>query len=306
MPFYSRKSKPPLRQPKSDIADQAVAFRRSRTITGTSSSNIRSANEPKSQLKSPRLKEHELKHHRRLLSLGIIGLAGLSGLCVWLLDQYIVTIDTMTSTHTLARPLVVNDYQSAIRDYLNARPAERFRFMLNTDRLNTYVKENNAEVSNIEISGGTGLVAANATVSLRAAVAVWQVNSVKYYVDASGEIYQKNYYQEPVVSVKDESGVTPKTTELIASTRLLRFLGQTVSGLNAAGIGTVTSVTIPGGTLRQLDIALDTRPYRIKTHMDRDAVGQVADAVAALRYLDSKQIIPEYVDVRVSGKAFYR
>ena len=306
MPFYSRKSKTPIRQSKTDIADQGVVFRRSRTLTGTVSSQVTSANEAHGQLKSPRLKEHELKKHRQFLGLGLLGLVFLSGLCVWLLDQYIVTVDTITPTQAVARPLVSRDYQTVINDYLNGRPAERFRFLLNKDRLNAYVKENNPEVASIEIFGVKGLASTGATISLRQAVAVWQVNNVKYYVDANGETYKNNYYSEPVVSVKDESGITPQTTELVASTRLLRFLGQTVSGLNAAGLGTVTSVTIPGGTLRQLDISMSSRSYRIKTHMDREAAGQVSDAVAALHYLDSKQITPEYVDVRVSGKAFYR
>ena len=306
MPLFSRKSKAPLRQPKSDIADQGVFFRRSRTLTGTASSSVSAVNESRSQLKSPRSKERQLKRHQKLLGAGLLGLIALSGLCVWLLDQYIVTVDSVISTQTLARPLVQNDYKKVISDYLGARPAERFRFLLNKDRLNSYVREKRPEVANIDVLGEKGLAATGVTISLRAAVAVWQVNNVKYYVDASGETYQKNYFVEPIVSVKDESGIIPKTNELVASTRLLRFLGQTVAGLNAAGLGTVKNVTIPGGTLRELDIALDSRPYRIKTNMDRDAVGQVTDIIGALHYLDSKHITPEYVDVRVSGKAFYR
>lgn len=307
MLFRSKKAQdPPRRHPKTDIADQGIAFRRSRTLTGTASSNVSSANEPRSQLKSLRLKEHELKKHRRLLIVGLMGLILLSGLCVWLLDQYIVTIDTITTNQTLVRPLAINSYRAVIEEYLDSRPAERFHFLLNKTRFNDYIKIKVPEVSSIELTNGKGLVATNAVVTLRSAVAVWQVKDVKYYVDASGMTYQNNYFTTPVVSVKDESGITPETTALVASTRLLRFLGQTVSGLNAAGLGTVTSVTIPGGTLRELDIAFNNRPYRIKTQMDRDAVGQVADAVAALRYLDSKKITPEYVDVRVSGKAFYR
>jgi hypothetical protein len=40
--------------------------------------------------------------------------------------------------------------------------------------------------------------------------------------------------------------------------------------------------------------------------MDRDPAGQAADIVSAVRYVQQKQINPEYLDVRVASKAFYR
>ena len=306
MLFRSIKNKEVLRRPKMDIEEQGIAFRRSRTLTGTASSNVSSVNESKSQLKSPRLKEHELKKHRRILIVGLFGLVTLSIACVWLLDQYIVSVNSITSSQKLARPLASNDYRFVIQKYLDSHPVERFHFLLHDVQLNEYVRQQRSEVESVHIVNAKGLVTNNAVVTLRRAVAVWQVKEVKYYVDASGETFQNNYFAEPVVSVKDESGIKPDTNQLVASTRLLRFLGQTVAGLNAAGLGAVTSVTIPGGTLRELDVALTSRPYRIKTHMDRDAAGQVSDIIAALKYLDGKKITPEYVDVRISGKAFYR
>lgn len=80
MTFPFRKSPNPIRQPKTDIAEQGFAFRRSRTLTGTASSNVHTVNESNSQLKSHRLKEHELKKHRRILGIGLLGLVALSGL----------------------------------------------------------------------------------------------------------------------------------------------------------------------------------------------------------------------------------
>lgn len=305
MPFWKKKQTLPLRRPQSDIAEQGVVFRRSRTLTGTASSNVSVINESRSQLKSPRLKEHELRKHRRLLVGGFLGLMMLSGGCVWLLDQYIVGITFQSAVSTVT-PLDSSRYQKAVNDYLDSRPLERFRFILKPEALNDYLQTKVPEVQEVMVTGASGLVATDAVVTLRQPVAVWQVNTTKYYVDASGVTYQKNYYSEPQVSVNDQSGVTPQSTELIASSRLLRFLGQLVSGVNASSVGTVTSVTIPAGTLRELDIILTTHPYRIKTHMDREAVGQVADIVSAVTYMDSRQIVPEYIDVRVEGKAFYR
>lgn len=307
MRFLSRKSKEPIRKAHLPSDSDAAIFRRSRTLTGAASSDVRVAtDESRSHLKSPRTKTHELKHHRRLLGLLLVGVVVLSGGCVWLLDQYIIRADTVVATVSPTRPIVIADYQKVFDEYLDAKPMQRFRFLLNGRQLNEMVQSRLPEVGSIEVADAPGLATTTVTIDFRRPVAVWQLADASYYVDASGQTFSKNYYPEPAVSVNDESGLAAETSQVVASNRLLRFLGQTVAGLNAAQIGTVNNVTIPAGTLRQLDITIDTQPYRIKTHMDREAVGQVYDIVSAVNYLSSKQLTPEYVDVRVKGKAFYR
>lgn len=306
MAFQSRKNKPPVRSPKGQVEEQSLAFRRSRTLTGSASSQVSSASESRSQLKSPRLKEHELKKHRKLLFGGFLGTLLLSGGCVWLLDQYVVSIDNLTNSQASSASYQPREYVTTIDKYLSARPLERFRFYLKPELLQQYISAQHPEVSSIQLSGSDGLVSTKGVIEFRQPIAVWQVGSTKYYVDQSGETFKKNHFADPAVSVRDESGIDVQTSQLVASSRLLRFLGQTVAGLNESGIGRVSQVTIPGGTLRQLDIKLDNHPYRIKTHMDREPVGQVADIVSTIKYLDSKSVAPEYVDNRVSGKAYYR
>ena len=75
---------------------------------------------------------------------------------------------------------------------------------------------------------------------------------------------------------------------------------------NASGAGVVESVDLPPNSTRQVDIKLKDRNYIIKTNVDRDPAGQAADIVNTLRYIDAKGIVPAYLDIRVSSKAFYR
>jgi len=62
-----RRQEQPVRQPRMDADEQSYAFRRSRTITGSTTDNVRAAGENRAQLKSPRLHEHSLRKHRRKL-----------------------------------------------------------------------------------------------------------------------------------------------------------------------------------------------------------------------------------------------
>lgn len=307
MKLGSRRSKLSIRNPKSDVQDQSLAFRRSRTLTGSASSTVVSVIEPRSQLKSPRLKEHELRKHRRLLFTAFCGMILLSASCFWLLDQYVGSVTDISSSKAVPTSSYADGtYVESVDDYFESRPLERFMFALQTERLNNFMSMKHPEISSVELTESKGLVDASVNIEFRKPVAVWQVAGTKYYVDQGGETFLNSVYGEPAVTVRDESGINVQSSQLVASSRLLRFLGQTVGGINASGIGTVTQVTIPGGTLRQLDVTLDSRPYRLKTHMDREPTGQVADIVATVKYLDSQNITPEYVDTRVSGKAFYR
>lgn len=287
--------------------DQAYAFRRSRTLTGSSSSQVVGAGEARAQLKSPRIKHHELRLRRRWLTAWLAGTLVAAAGCIWLLDQYIYKIDMISTTPPLLRKVDVKPYREAADYYFSSRPFERFRFALRRDQFASVLRSRLPEVSTVAVSGAKGLASTELTVALRRPVAVWQSDGNRVYVDQEGQTFKNNYYAEPSVVIEDQSGLSlDGKTQLVASSRLLRFAGKLVSGVDAAGIGSVQKVVIPLGALRQLDISLSGKPYRIKTQMDREPVGQVADIVSAVRYFDSHGVRPEYIDVRVEGKAFYR
>lgn len=308
MIFRPRKQEDaPIRQARHDIDEQGYAFRRSRTLTGSASSEVSTVSESRAQIKSPRIKTHELKHKRRMIALGILGgLSAIAG-CFWLLDQYTVTINTVSSNTPLTKSVDIVSYRKAADKYFGARPFERFRFVLNEERFEAAMKAELPELASIALQNAKGLVATDAMVSVRKPVAVWLSESERLYVDSDGMTFTRNYYQDPAVTIEDQSGIAVSgQTKLVASSRLLTFAGRLVAGIDASGVGTVTKVAIPLGALRQLDITLDGKPYRIKTHMDREPLSQVADVVSAVKYFDAQHITPDYIDVRVEGKAFYR
>ena len=308
--MFGRKDKKdaePIRQARMTIDEQGYAFRRSRTLTGSASSQVSAVGESRAQIKSPRIKAHELRHRRRWLTLGLASVVAVAGLCVWLLDQYVYTLDVVTSSTPLAKTTDINRLRGAANVYFDSRPFERFRFALNQERFETAMRSVLPEVASVSLGGGKGLIATDAHITFRQPIAMWQSDAQRVYVDKDGSTFTVNYFNEPSVTIEDQSGVAVDgKTQLVASSRLLTFAGRLVSGIDASGAGTVQKVVIPLGALRQLDISLAGTPYRIKTHMDREPVGQVADVVAAVKYFTEKNITPEYIDVRVEGKAYYR
>lgn len=89
------------------------------------------------------------------------------------------------------------------------------------------------------------------------------------------------------------------------STRVKNYIGQLEQDFQDSG-QTVRRVVLPAGTSRELYVDLEGEEVYFKVNMDRDSAVTVEDAVRMLKYLEERDIKPEYVDVRIDGRAYYK
>ena len=82
-------------------------------------------------------------------------------------------------------------------------------------------------------------------------------------------------------------------------------MGKVVSQAQSRGY-TVTQAILPAGMTRELDIQLKDISTRVKLSTDRGAGEQVEDMARSIVYLQGRGVSPEYIDVRVSGRATYK
>ncbi len=68
----------------------------------------------------------------------------------------------------------------------------------------------------------------------------------------------------------------------------------------------VTKVILPTGTSRELYVDLDGLETYFKVNIDRGTAVSAEDAKRMIKYLEERDLHPEYVDVRVEGKAYYK
>jgi cell division septal protein FtsQ len=276
--------------------EQNSQFRRNQTLSG-----VKRESEPVSE----RSRMHRLAKRRRnvsaIFTLVIIAIVVLGAL----LSQFTGKVNVTGSSAALNRAVQPSPYEKIITEYLAIHPVERLRFSLNQDALSSYVSDRMPEVSYVKLSGTSNVVESDFTLTFRKPVAGWQINGRQYYVDDSGVVFQANYYANPPVQIIDQSGVSPEQGSVVASARLLSFVGRVVS-LSGQGSYVVTQAILPTGTTRQLDIKLEGVVPLVKLSIDRRAGEQVEDMIRALNYLKSKNISPQYVDVRVENRAAYK
>jgi hypothetical protein len=287
-----------------DTTGSQYMFQRNRTLTGSTSNDISSVQRTTDDLRSPRTQAHHLAIQRRKISSILFGVIVLAALLLWLLLQFTARVSIVVSDTSLSRPIDSSLYETAMNDYFAMQPVTRLRFAMDLADVTAYVHQILPEVESVDRVqlGGIGETAVSMT--LRRPVAGWTINNKQYYVDASGVAFERNYFANPTVQIVDDSGAALQQGTAVASNRFLGFVGRVVSLSEVNGY-TVTQAVLPVGTTRQLEVRIEGVASRVKMSIDRPAGEQVEDMVRALTYMTAQGISAEYIDVRVSGKAFY-
>ncbi len=303
MRLFGKKQDQSTRQPRVS-GDQGYVFRRSRTLTGTTSNKVAASAQPRSQLKTTRLQAHELHQLRRRI-MRILGLVLLcAGILGYLVASYVGTISIVYPQRGTSPPS--DTYKHSTADYFAGHPMERFGFAINRKQFTSDIKALHPELASVDIDKNWFGGDVQFVLQFRRPVLVWETAGKRFYVDKEGVAFEYDHFGGTYVSVSDQSGISPSESGgAVASNRFINFLGKLVAHVNEGGRGIVTDIVIPAAS-REVDLKLQGREYSIKTHTDRDPVEQAEDVMNALRWYDDHKIKPQYIDVRVAGKAFYR
>lgn len=289
--------------PQPSLDEQSALFRRNRTLTGSVSSRIGSASEQQGNLKSARVQAHELADQRRQIAgvlFVVMAVVGLLAVLVWQLTAHVVI-----TTPGVGGAVDTTKYNKAIEEYYGQNPFERLRFAVNQQRLTDFVRATAPEVKDVTITGGAGFATSQASIVMREPIAGWKMDRTQYYVDGQGVSFVTNYFASPAVQIIDQSGVRLEAGTAIASNRFLGYVGRTVATAAQNGL-IVEQVIIPLGTTREINLRIKGVSSTVKLLIDRPVGQQIEDLVHALAYFKAKGQQPEYIDVRVSNKAYYK
>jgi len=308
--FTKKKSDiPARRQVDYDVRPQAkpVAsdiFRRNRTLTGTTSNNMSSTG-VRSNLESSRAHAHNLTNHRRKV-LGVLVIVLVSSVLLWtLISNFTADVVVSVPSAVISRSIDKSRYEKVIQEYLDINPMGRFHFMLDQSALSTFVSDKMPEVSDVIQKNMLSIGQTDFYITMRMPVAGWKINNKQYYVDSKGISFEQNYFTAPTVQIIDNSGAASTTGEAVVSNRFLSFVGRVVADAKTSGY-IVTQAVLPPNTTRELDIKFKGSNSYVKLSLDRPAGEQIEDMDRAVKYLASRGLSPGYIDVRVSGKAYYK
>lgn len=195
-------------------------------------------------------------------------------------------------------------YLDIVNEYLAKNSFERFNFARRASVLQQYVIAKAPEVSSVKLSP-SGIMTSKIVLKFRRPVAMWMNGDKVSFVDDKGVVFERNYYGAPAISIQDDSGIAVGNG-VATSASFLSFVGKTSVEIEKTNGLKIDRVVIPRGSARYVEIYLAGRNYPFKAQISRDATSQAADIAVMVRYLDSHNIVPQYVDCRVAGKAFWK
>ena len=298
LPEYSiedgRRSPAPEADPN---ANSRQHYRRNQTV---------SAHKRTELSESERQKSHSLVLQRRRLSMVFLVAASVAVLLLIGLWQFISHPVVVFNDTEITQSIKKDTYEDTIAEYVGRNPSQRFRATINQEALTAYMVAAHSEIANVTLSGGFSLpTEVGFTVEFRKPVASWQIRGSQYFVDKDGMVFTNNYFSSPGVKVIDESGIAPEQGSAVAGSRLLGFLGKVVDQAKGRGY-TVSEALLPADTTRRVDVKLEGGETRIRFTTDRGVGVQVEDMDQALKFFAARGNTPQYIDVRVAGRAAYR
>jgi len=254
---------------------------------------------------SPRSQVHHLTIRRRKVVSVLLVILLIAAALWMLISNFTARATINVSNMPLSNPVDKSIYEKTIQEYMESNPIGRFSFLLDQSDLNAYIISKTPEVVKVRQQGMLGIGETGFGVEMRVPVAGWVIDGKQHYVDSSGVSFERNYFAPPEVQIIDDSGASLQSGATVVSKRFLGFVGRVVAGAKSSGF-TVVQAILPAGTTRELQIRLQEGNQLVKLSIDRPVGEQIEDMTSAVKHFNGKGSTPAYIDVRVSGKAFYK
>jgi cell division septal protein FtsQ len=164
------------------------------------------------------------------------------------------------------------------------------------------------EINDVQIE--LPLFSEQPTIRLSISEASFYLNSHgnRYIVDSSGKAVARASDLPAIknlTAVDDQSGYPDGVGRQILSSSSVIFISNLMAQARNAGVP-VTSLTLPA-IPQEIDLRTKDQPYYVKFYLDGDVLAQAGQFLAARKhFIQAHQAPSQYLDVRVSGKIFYK
>jgi len=211
----------------------------------------------------------------------------------------------IVATSLAYRP--VGDYASAAQAQLKS-PKNRTKLTIDEQAITSRLKRQFSEIQVASV--GLPIFGQKPVINLDIAPPSFILNSdsQRYIVDNAGVAVAlasslPNLKSLPVID--DQSGFSAQVGHQALSSSSVAFINQLVAQAKLSKVP-ISTITLPA-LAQELDIRTSDKPYFTKFYLGGDASVQIGQFLAARHQFASTHVDPaDYLDVRVSGKIYYK
>ena len=251
---------------------------------------------------SERSENQKLVIRRRKLGAFFVILAIFISLISIFLFQFISKVSIVSNE---SKSQNLSKYEKSVEEYLNINPSERILSNLNKNALLGSLQKDYPEVLSISDIKFNGLTSYKIYLDFRKPVASWLVDGKEFFVDSEGVSFNVNNFEKPSLNIIDDSGAIVSNGKNVASSSFFSFIGKLVSAANKQGLE-VSKIRIPPLSLRQVEVSVKGVSYFARMSTADSAEGQIINFKKAIEYFRTHKISPNYIDLRIEGKGYYK
>ena len=251
---------------------------------------------------SERSENQKLVIRRRKLGAFFVILAIFISLISIFLFQFISKVSVVSNE---SKSQNLSKYEKSVEEYLNINPSERILSNLNKNALLESLQKDYPEVLSISDIKFNGLTSYKIYLDFRKPVASWLVDGKEFFVDSEGVSFSINNFERPSLNIIDDSGAIVSNGKNVASSSFFSFIGKLVSAANKQGLE-ISKIRIPPLSLRQVEVSVKGVSYFARMSTADSAEGQIINFKKAIEYFRDHKISPNYIDLRIEGKGYYK
>ena len=251
---------------------------------------------------SERSENQKLVIRRRKLGAFFVILAIFISLISIFLFQFISKVSVVSNE---SKSQNLSKYEKSVEEYLNINPSERILSNLNKNALLESLQKDYPEVLSISDIKFNGLTLYKIYLDFRKPVASWLVDGKEFFVDFEGVSFSSNNFEKPSLNIIDDSGAIVSNGKNVASSSFFSFIGKLVSAANKQGLE-VSKIRIPPLSLRQVEVSVKGVSYFARMSTADSVEGQIINFKKAIEYFGTHKISPNYIDLRIEGKGYYK
>ena len=251
---------------------------------------------------SERSENQKLVIRRRKLGAFFMILAIFISLISIFLFQFISKVSIVSNE---SKSQNLSKYEKSVEEYLNINPSERILSNLNKNALLESLQKDYPEVLSISDIKFNGLTSYKIYLDFRKPVASWLVDGKEFFVDSEGVSFNVNNFEKPSLNIIDDSGAIVSNGKNVASSSFFSFIGKLVSAANKQGLE-VSKIRIPPLSLRQVEVSVEGISYFARMSTADSAEGQIINFKKAIEYFITHKISPNYIDLRIEGRGYYK
>ena len=251
---------------------------------------------------SERSENQKLVIRRRKLGVFFVILAIFISLISIFLFQFISKVSVVSNE---SKSQNLSKYEKSVEEYLNINPSERILSNLNKNALLESLQKDYPEVLSISDIKFNGLTSYKIYLDFRKPVASWLVDGKEFFVDSEGVSFNVNNFEKPSLNIIDDSGAIVSNGKNVASSSFFSFIGKLVSAANKQGLE-ISKIRIPPLSLRQVEVSVKGVSYFARMSTADSAEGQIINFKKAIEYFRAHKMLPNYIDLRIDGKGYYK